>query len=103
MKLPKTIDIYGLDVKIIQDHPVRDDDGALCDGTYCYQEKTIYIDSKLDKEDTIQTLIHEMGHCLLHRTSADLDMKVEEPLVNNFANMITEIFNLRFKRKKVQK
>ena len=101
MDLPDSVDIFGKEVLIEEVSPCKDDDGNECDGMYCYKTGTIYLEKKQSKEAKIHSLIHEMGHALFDRVSlgqTKIESDIEEIIVNNIATLMTESFNIRFKR-----
>lgn len=105
-RFPRSITVFGGKVKIRVRHPVRDSHGEKCQGTYCYETKTIEIDSKLSDEAKINTLIHELIHAIFDRLSIDsnvsgISREFEESIVHSTANTLTELFNIEFKTKPV--
>ena len=101
MSLPKSINIFGLDYKVKIVKELKDDDGNMVDGLFCSKDAIISIDK--DNKNKMHTLIHEMGHAMFHRVSigqTDINDQVEEIINNNWATLMTEVFDLKFKRKK---
>ena len=98
MKPPKTINIFGEDVKIIKKKNITNELGEHCDAFYNPKDKEIFIDDL-----TFHTLIHEMFHAMTDVTGVDqtdLTQNIKEILAQNTATFITKNFDLRFKRKK---
>ena len=101
--IPKKVNVFGLEIDVEEVFPCLDSDGNRVDGTYEPDANIICIDKSLSKEKKQHTLIHEMGHAMFFRCSisqTEVDPQVEEIIVNNNATLMTEIFNLRFKRNK---
>lgn len=101
MRLPESINIFGADFKVQVVKDLRDDDGNRVDGLFCAKTSTISID-KNDK-DPMHTLVHEMGHAMFYRVSVwqtGMEPQIEEIIVNNYASMMNEVFNLKFRRSK---
>lgn len=100
MKIPTSIKIKGKRWKITHKWNLKDE-GIKCDGLCSYDERIIYLDRSLLKEDKVPTLLHEIYHALiyeigLHQTSLSLD--VEEMLVENISMFMIDTFNIRLKR-----
>lgn len=103
MNLPKSVNIFGYTCSIQEVSPCLDDDGNPCEGLFDYKNSIIFINKKQSNEDKLHTFIHEIGHAMFYRVSlgqTSIDGELEEIIVNNHATLMTEIFNLRIKRKK---
>ena len=93
MKLPKSINILGQDLEVIE--------GPLNHmyGCYDYIQKCIFIDTEVHKkwnEDIQATFIHEMIHAISKRVglSQSIDRDIEEIICESIANCITDNFTL---------
>lgn len=98
MKIPKEIPILGKyhTMKVIDD-PSSDNCGEF-DG-----KETIMLNmAKNNDSELIHSLIHEIGHAMFVRSGLrqGLAMEIEEVVVENFATVITELFDIKFKNKK---
>jgi Zn-dependent peptidase ImmA (M78 family) len=98
MKIPKELPIMGkYHTMNIIDDPNNDDCGEF-DG-----DEVITINlAKNNEDELIHSLIHEIGHAMFVRTGLrqGLPIAIEEVIVQNYATVITELFNLKFKNKK---
>lgn len=68
----------------------------LC-GKYVYDEKTIYINSTLNKELQKVTLLHEFLHAVFDRaglTQAKITSDAQEIICDQFAKALTENFKV---------
>jgi len=63
---------------------------------------TLSINMNQSEEDLLNTLVHELGHALFRRCGFNQGVQdqLEESIVQSYANMITEVFNLKLKTKK---
>ena len=103
MRLPKILNIFGAEVQIIRVKELHDEKDEKVDGLFLPEHNIIKIESELNNDDTIHTLLHELFHAMIVRNSINqttLSHDVEEILADTNATMITELFNLKFKRKK---
>jgi Zn-dependent peptidase ImmA (M78 family) len=93
MKLPKSFNIFGLKVKLIIGNLP-----ANIAGTYDPDRNIISINSdhETDKE-LLHTLLHETGHVLFFRVSINqsISYEVHEYIVNNYATMLLENFEIK--------
>lgn len=99
MKLENTsVKVFGKKVKIkfgenlvINGHPVF--------GYFDTDKWTIFIDKNQDEKHIADTLLHEIGHALMHRLYFDgiIDPATIELIVESFAKVITENFKLQKK------
>ena len=106
IRFPRTINVFGEKIKLRIRHPVLDSDGNKVVGTYCFNTKVIEVDSKLDLEEKLETILHELGHAIFHRLSTGhsnndtIPYELEEVIVNSFATMLMELFDIKFKKRK---
>lgn len=73
------------------------------DACYVYDDKEILIEKTLAGEKYFIALLHEMGHALFDSSGGGLKQagiheKVEEIIVQQFAHLIVDNFNLTPKR-----
>jgi Zn-dependent peptidase ImmA (M78 family) len=72
--------------------------GQQCQGLYEPNKRKISVAAKDRTELEIkQTLLHEIGHCIIHLTglyNCQLSHDLEEAIVDNFAMAINEIWEL---------
>jgi len=100
-KFPSSIDVFGATIEIIERKYLTFGEDKV-DGLFIPDQKVILIEKTLSKEDKIQTLIHELGHAVIWRVSINqsgLSPELEEVIVDTYATMLTEVFNLRFNKK----
>ena len=91
MKLKTKYDVFGKVYKI-----KREDLGPHYHGVCSPDTSTIVID-KNDKNAILQsTFLHEIGHAIFHRVGLNqtIPSEVEEIIVENISNWITENFRL---------
>ena len=90
-----TVSVFGKDVPIkfqpdtkVGEYPVF--------GYFDTENWTIHVDSNLSKEQTIETIIHEIGHAMMHRIylAGVIDYNLSEIITEGFAKVITENFKL---------
>lgn len=98
MKIPKELPILGKVVTInIVDDPTSEDCGEF-DGD---DQLTLNMAKNSDPE-LIHTIVHEIGHAIFVRAGfrQGIPVALEEAIVQSYANVITELFVLKFKNKK---
>jgi Zn-dependent peptidase ImmA (M78 family) len=96
----KYLNILGMSVKVIKKKNLIQEQDA--EGLYNPVTNEISIDSSLEKDAFIATLLHEIGHAIIRRGGvyqSQIAPGVEEILVEQFATVIVENFNLTRKRK----
>jgi len=67
-------------------------------GFYDIEEKAIYLDPTLTKEEKMQTLLHEFFHGVMFRTAmhqTKIPHEVFEIIVDNLATAMIENFHIR--------
>lgn len=88
-----TLDILGMKVKVKYSDLNKEN---LC-GKYVYDEKTIYVNSTLNRETQHVTLIHEFLHAVFDRaglTQAKITSDAQEIICDQFAKALTENFKV---------
>lgn len=99
-KFPDSLQVFGAEIKIIERADLMFGEEKV-DGLFIPDTKIIMIEKSLPKEEKIQTLIHELGHAVIWRVSINqsgLSPELEEVIVDTYATMMTEVFNLRFRK-----
>ncbi len=98
-RLPKTLSIHGKTIPVKLHKGLSEQNIA---GVYRYVENDILIESRMNMHDKLETLLHEAGHALINRVSINqvISSDTEEIIVDNFAKMIMENFELENKLKK---
>jgi len=96
MRLPKQINVMGKNYQIIKSSDMEDM------GLLDEEAGTLSINMNQSEEDLLNTLVHELGHALFRRCGFNQGVQdqLEESIVQSYANMITEVFNLKLKTKK---
>ena len=98
MKVPKFLNIFGAKIKLI-----------VCDlgfgiaGQYEPAKKVITISPNHETDNEfIHSVLHECGHALFYRVSINQAVSYEthEFIVNNYATMLLENFDVKLKVKK---
>lgn len=103
MRLPKSIRIFGKKFRINVQNNLKDDEGNQVLGLFDPSRSVIHLDKDQDRKEMMHTLIHELCHAVCWRVSirqSNLSEELEELIVDTFATMAVETFDLRFKRKK---
>jgi hypothetical protein len=99
MKLPKWLKIFGLKVKLIVSNKLP----LNVAGQY-EPDKLIITLNEMHETDRelLHTLLHECGHAMFYRVSINqaISYEVHEFIVNNYATMLLENFDIRPKMKK---
>jgi Zn-dependent peptidase ImmA (M78 family) len=99
MKLPKILNIFGLKIKLVVSLKIPPNIA----GQYEHDKKMISLNHlhESDKE-LLHTLLHECGHAMFYRVSIQqaVSWEVHEFIVNNFATMLLENFEIKPKIKK---
>lgn len=98
MRLPKQINVMGKNYQIIKSSDMEDM------GLLDEEAGTLSINMNQSEEDLLNTLVHELGHALFRRCGFNQGVQdqLEESIVQSYANMITEVFNLKLKTKKTK-
>ena len=98
MKLPRFLMIFGNKIKL----RIADLDVGIA-AQYEPKKKTISISPIHDTDDELlHSLLHECGHALFYRVSINQAVSYEthEFIVNNYATMLLENFDVKLKIKK---
>lgn len=97
MKIPKEIYVKGQHYEIIKVKELSETDGS--DGETSEHDKTIKYCSKLNNDKLKRAILHEIGHAIQYETgiSQALSEEMQEVVTENFANVIVDLFHLRFK------
>jgi Zn-dependent peptidase ImmA (M78 family) len=99
IKFPKFLKIFGLKVKLLISNKMP----LNVAGQYEPDKCVITLNSmhETDKE-LLHTLLHECGHAMFYRVSINqaISFEVHEFIVNNYATMLLENFDIRAKMKK---
>ena len=97
MRIPETVTIFGMLVRVIETD--LDDDTA---GFYDPKSNTIFLDHTLKRQDKIVTLIHEMTHAVAIRLNWIGSMSKEEIefVCDHVATVVAENFYLRNRDKR---
>ena len=101
MKLPKQLDIFGENYDVLEEDLCEEDALGKCNQS----TKLIKICKKgnTNREMTLHTLIHEMGHGAweeLSLSQIEALNPYEEIICNSWATLIMKNFDIRIKRRK---
>jgi hypothetical protein len=92
----QTINVYGMKVKVIL-KPVLEHNGQIVAGLFLPTEKKIFLATEnRTKQEIYSTFIHELLHAALFRIgyyTTGAPHEVEEMIVDNLANILTEVFD----------
>lgn len=98
MKLPKLLNIFGSKVKL----KVSDKFPPNVAAQYEPSKETITLNIIHDTDkELLHSLLHEAGHAMFYRVSIQqaVSWEVHEFIVNNFATMLLENFDVKPKSK----
>ena len=92
----KTIDVMGQKWKIVRVAGLKE---AGIMGKCIFAKKMIALDASLKDYDLEHTLLHELGHALIYRSSIyqSLPHEIEEILVDIFGTFLLDNFSLKIK------
>ena len=93
MKLPRSILIKGSNWKVRRRKHL-DLDGQECYGLCDYSERTIWVQSGLDKELETLVFIHELIHASVHELHLDLDGVTDEILADGLSAILVSLFKI---------
>ena len=99
MKLPKFLNVFGQKVKLKIDDNLPLNIAA----QYDINKVQISLNSIHETDDELlHSLLHECGHALFYRVSIQqaVSFEVHEFIVNNYATMLLEHFEIKQKIKK---
>ena len=87
----KSLDVFGVNYKVIEKYDLLNDDGECCSIAHEIRLKK----TMRDKE----TLIHELGHAILFEAGlyCAINEELREVIVQQFAQVITKNFKISFK------
>lgn len=91
------INVLGKKVKVVEKDLSQE---HLC-GKYTYEDCLIEIDISMNKEQKVQTLLHEVIHATLHRAGVkqtSISHDTEEIICDQVAKVISENFNITYKK-----
>lgn len=97
-KMPKFITVFGLKIKI----KINENIGQNAAGLYEPMKATIHIHPDHPNEvELLHTMLHESGHAMFYRVSIHqaVSKEVHEFIVDNFATMLLENFDIKPKAK----
>ena len=100
MKIPKSIKIFGQEVKISEVENLVDQYGTKVDGEFKPSKNIIFIDKKLKGKERVHTFLHEYNHAVVAAIGAyncNLSSDLEEIIVDAIAKSLSENFILRFR------
>jgi Zn-dependent peptidase ImmA (M78 family) len=99
MKLPRVLNIFGLKVKLLVSLKIPPNIA----GQYDHDKKLISLNHMHESDrELLHTLLHECGHAMFYRVSIQqaVSWEVHEFIVNNFATMLLENFEIKPRLKK---
>lgn len=95
---PKRLNIFGVNYRLVflKNFCYRTGRMGECD----FKAHCIAIDEDLDDYQTLGTLIHEIGHALLHESGIDqgISNAVDECIVESYSRTLVKLFDFQFKR-----
>lgn len=101
MKVPQQVPVKGT-IYEIQYKWNLNDEGVPCLGLCDPEEKIIYIDKSLSKEDKWKTFLHELKHALIEEynlaKSEGIDALAEELICYMFSEWVSEMWDVRWKK-----
>lgn len=102
MKIPSKVVIKGKVWQIAYKWRLHDEDLGKCDGLTIWEEKTIYIDRALPREDKEKVVIGEILHILideyqLRQTGGVNSDHAAEVICHGIGESLLEIFKLTFR------
>jgi len=96
MKLPKFFNVFGIKVKL----KISDKLPMNVAAQYEPSKEVITLNSIHDTDkDLMHSLLHELGHSMFYRVSIQqaVSFEVHEFIVNNYATMLLENFEIKTK------
>jgi Zn-dependent peptidase ImmA (M78 family) len=98
MKIPRSINIFGKDCKIVKVKDLVKKHEAY--GRFKHSNFTIELDSKISGELLRVTFLHELLHAVFERLmlNDDFDEKTEEKLCDQIATFLAENFIIYLKK-----
>ena len=109
-KLPKSYDVFGLKIKVTDKFDYNWVNGSepfsidQLQGLYIPQERTIWINPRLNMEEKWRTFYHEVGHALMFRMALpygdELSNGLHEMIVEGYGNFMYEKFHCEIEKLK---
>ena len=96
MKLPEVLVVLGKEIPVVITSNLPEEKLADTDGN------TIWLSDKSLKKDRLEIVLHELWHCYIRRSGifqTTHSVETEEIEADGFANIITDNFILRARRK----
>jgi Zn-dependent peptidase ImmA (M78 family) len=97
----KEVNVFGMKIKIKEMKNLAVD-GKRVAGCFEYGSNTIFLEKTLPSKEKRQTLVHELCHALFYRNSlyqTKISSDMEEIISDSVATMMTEVFDLRLRKK----
>lgn len=97
MKIPDVVEVYGSCYELIAVEDLSQDHGDL-GATFPHKNYIVY-DPDYEDERVVQTIIHELIHCVLDRTGIGegMDRHHEESIAESISKFLVETFKIKFK------
>lgn len=97
MKKDESLFIFGRLVPMEIVKHFREDEEAW--GHYCDREHIIRLDSELEGEELMATILHEFGHALFKRLgwNQGINAEMEEAIAECYAIALVENFEIKLK------
>lgn len=93
MKIPKTIQLLGVDVKVIIDNDFCDKHQVLGHANYDFLEIKLsdhYHDKKLPQDKIDENFIHELLHLILEKLGYE-ELRKDERFINGLSSTILQV------------
>lgn len=102
MKIPSKIIIKGKIWQVSYKWRLHDKELGECNGLTDWEERTIWLDRLLPKDEKAKVILHEIIHIVLdehhlHEDGGIQSKFVEEVICAGVAEVLLEIFNIKFK------
>lgn len=103
MKIPKLLLIKGHEWSVEYKWSLKDDDGERVLGLCDKENRTIYLDKLISKEEKWEVFHHEVGHAIVFEAhmneNGGIEGIVEEAIVSAYQDFYTNNFVMKWKRK----
>ena len=107
MTIPNKFKYKGYVWKVLTELDLHHDDGTKCHGICDTTARIIYLESSLPKSVKEATFIHELFHVMVHESrvpeNAALTEDIEDILADNFSDLLSQCFNIRWNNGKNSK